>query len=56
MALQRDNRVNVSALLRVEHKVSEVANLIGVSHTTVYVIKKRLDDGECVSRRARRLL
>ena len=52
MALQVDNRVKVSALLRAWHKVSEVANLVGVSRTTVYSIKKRMDDGEGVNRRA----
>ena len=44
--------VNVSALLRVGHKESAVANLVGVSCTTVYAIKKRIDDGEGVNRRA----
>ena len=52
MTLQRDNRVKASALLRAEHKVSEVANFVGVSRTTVYAIKKRMDDGEGVDRRA----
>ena len=50
MAIQRDNRVKVSALLRAGHKVSEVANLVGVSRATVYVIKIRM--GEGVNRRA----
>ena len=31
MLCERDNRVKVSALLRAEHKVSEVANLAGMS-------------------------
>ena len=52
MAAQRDKRVEVSALLRAGHKVSEVANLVRVSRTTVYAIKKRMDDGEGVNRRA----
>ena len=52
MASQRDNRMNVSALLRAGHKVSEVANLVGVFSTTVYAIKKRIDDNEGVNRRA----
>ena len=52
MALQRDIRVKASALLHGEHKVSEVANLVGLSRTTVYAIKKWMDDGEGVNRRA----
>ena len=52
MAVQRDNRVKVSALLRAGHKVSEAANLVGVSRTIVYSIKKRMGDGEGVNRRA----
>ena len=52
MAPHRDNSVKVSALLRAGHKVSEVANLVGVSRTTVYSIEKRMDDGEGVNRRA----
>ena len=51
LAPQRDNREKVSALLA-GHKVSDVANLVGVSRTTVYAIKKRIDDGEGVNRRA----
>ena len=47
---QRDNRVKVSALLRAGHKVSEVAKLVGVSRTTVYATKKRMDDGVGVNR------
>ena len=38
MAPQGDNRVKVSALLHAIHKVSEVANLAGVSRTTVLAI------------------
>ena len=49
MALQRDNKLKISALLCVEHKVNEVANLGGVSRTTVYMIKKCRNDGEKVS-------
>ena len=45
MAPQRDNRVKVSALLRAGHKVSEVANLVEMSRTTVYALKKRVDEG-----------
>ena len=52
MALQRDNRVKVSTLFREGHKVSEIAHLDGVSRTVVYVIKKRMGDGECVNRPA----
>ena len=53
MAPQRENRVKISAqLLRVRHKVTEVANLVGVSRTIVYAIKKLMDDGECVNKRA----
>ena len=44
MVPQRDNRVKVSALLRAGHKVCQVANLAGVSRTTVYAINKRMDD------------
>ena len=52
MAPQRDNWVKESAPLRAGHKVSEVANLVGVSRIAVYAIKKRMDDGEGVDRRA----
>ena len=52
MAPQKDNRVKFSAFLHAGHKVSVVGNLIGVSRTTVYSIKKRMDDGEGVNRRA----
>ena len=41
--------MKMSALLRVGHKVSEVANLVGVFRTNVYTIKKRMDDGEGVN-------
>ena len=44
--------MKVSALLRAGHKVSEVANIVGVSVTAVYVIMKRMKDGEGVNRRA----
>ena len=47
---QWDNREKASALLHAEHKVSEVANLVGVSRTTVYASKKRMDDGEGINR------
>ena len=40
IAPQRDIVVNVSALLRAGHKVSGVANLVGVSLTSAYAIKK----------------
>ena len=52
MTPQRDNRVIVSALLRGGQIVSDVANFVGVSRTTVYAIKKRINDGEGVNRRA----
>ena len=52
MTPKRENRVKVSALLRAGHKVSEVANLVGVFRTIVYAIKKRMDDGKGVNRRA----
>ena len=52
MALQRDNRLKVSALFRARHKVREVTNLVGVSRTTVNTIKKRMDDGKGVKKRA----
>ena len=44
-APQRDNRVKVSAFLRAGHKPCR-------SRTTVYAIKKCMDDGERVNRRA----
>ena len=50
MAPQRDNCVKVSALLHAGHKLREVANLVGVSRTTYYTIKKRMDDDEGVNR------
>ena len=34
MAPQRDNRVKVSALLSARHKVSEVANLVGLAQAS----------------------
>ena len=40
------------SFLREGHKVSEIANLFGVSRTTVYEFEKRTDDGESVNRRA----
>ena len=49
IAPQRDNRVTVSELLCMGHKVSEVANLVGAPHTTIYTIKKCMDDGEGVN-------
>ena len=49
MTPHKDSRVKVSVLLRVRHKVSEVANLVGVSRTTVYAMKKSMDDGEGVN-------
>ena len=52
MASRQDKRVEVSAFLLVGDKVSEVTNLDSVSRTTVYSIKKRIDDGEGVNRRA----
>ena len=50
-APQRDNRVKVSALLRAGDTLRGAANLVGVSRTTVYAIKKHMDDGEGVNRR-----
>ena len=50
MVPQRANREKVSALFRAGHKVSEAPNLVGESRTTVYAIKKRMDDGEGVRR------
>ena len=50
MTLQRDNRVNISALFRARHKVSEVANFVGMSRTTVYSIKKPIDSCAGVNR------
>ena len=39
-----------TALLLTGHKVSEVANLVEVSRTTIYPIKKCMDDGEDINR------
>ena len=47
MAPQRNYQVKVSALFHAGHKVSEVANLVGV------IYAKRMNDGEGVNRRAR---
>ena len=44
--------MKVSALLRAGHKVSQVAYIVGESRTTVYAIKKCMDDGEGANRRA----
>ena len=52
MASQRDSRVKFSALLRAKHKVSEETNLVEVSRTTVYAIRKIRDDGAGINRRA----
>ena len=52
MAPQRDNQVKVSALLHAGHKMSEVANLVGVSLTSVYATKKCMDNGVGVNRHA----
>ena len=52
MVSQSDNLTKVFALLRAGHNVSEAANFPVVSRTTVYEIKKRMDDGEGVNRRA----
>ena len=41
----------MSAFLGAGNKVSEVENLVSVCRTTVYSIKKRMDDGEGVNRR-----
>ena len=51
MAQKRDNWVKVAALLHVWRKVSDIANLVGMSRTIVYAIKKRKDDGESINRR-----
>ena len=40
MAPQKGNRVKVYVLLRAGHKVSEIANFVGVSRTSAYAIKK----------------
>ena len=52
MVPQRDTRLKVSALLRVERKVTKITNLAEVSGTTVYAIKKHMGDGEGVNRHA----
>ena len=46
MAPQRENWAKVSG-----HKVSEFTNLVRVSHTTIYSIKKHVDDDEDINRR-----
>ena len=53
MAPQRENRVNFLCFFMRDTKW-EAANLVGVSRTSVYATKKRLDDGEGVNRRAGR--
>ena len=50
--LWSDNRVKFSALFSAGHRVSEVANLVGVSCTIGYPIKKLMDNGAGVNRRA----
>ena len=52
MTPQRHNRVKVTALLHAKHKVSDIANFVGVSRTTVYSIKKCMNEGEGINRRA----
>ena len=52
MVSQRDKRVKDLALLCARHKVSDVANLVEVFRTNIFAIKKRMDDGEGVNRRA----
>ena len=51
MSPQRDNQVKVLALLRAGHSVGEVASLVVMSCTTVFAIKKRMENGEGVNRR-----
>ena len=46
MVTQRDNRMKVSAFLRAGHKVSEIANLVGLAQSS---IKKRIKDGKSVT-------
>ena len=46
------SRAGLSALPHAGQKAREVANLVKVSRTTVYAIKKCLDNGEGVNRRA----
>ena len=43
--------MEVSAFLIAGHKVREVETLVGVSRTTIYAIKKRMDDGKGANRR-----
>ena len=51
MAFQRHKRVKNCALVRARHRVSEIANIVAMSRTTVYAIKKRMNDGDGVNRR-----
>ena len=46
---QIDNRLKASALLCAAHKVSEIPNLPKPKSTTIYAIKKRMDDDESIS-------
>ena len=50
MASQRDIIMIVSALLEAGHKMSQVANFVGISRTTVFAIKKRMNNNEGVNR------
>ena len=49
MAPQRQSSERICSF-SCEHKVIEVANIIVVSYTTVYAIKKGMEDGEGVNR------
>ena len=44
--------MKVSALLLAGRKVSQAVKLVEVSHTTVYAIKRQMNDGECAGRYA----
>ncbi len=52
MSKERDNRVEVSALLRAGHTPTEVARLIGVARSTVYLVKSRIESGDGIERKA----
>ena len=47
---QRVSLEKASAFLCAGHKASEVANFVRMSRTTVYAIKKQMNDSEGVNR------
>ncbi len=52
MTSERDKHVEMSALLRAEMQIAEIARKVGVSRPTIYAVKKRLEEKEMLDRKA----